>query len=62
MFTKLMKAAVGLVVETPLAVVEDVVTMGGAVIGKDEPATITALKKVAKNVADATAPGADDGQ
>lgn len=54
MLTNLLKAAVGLVVETPIAVVEDVITMGGAVTGKDEPATVTALKKVAKNVADAT--------
>lgn len=54
MLTNLLKAAVGLVVETPIAVVEDVITMGGAVTGKEEPATVTALKKVAKNVADAT--------
>lgn len=54
MFTNLLKAAVGLAVETPIAMVEDVITMGGAITGKDEPATVTALKKVAKNVSDAT--------
>lgn len=57
MLKNLMKAAVGLVVETPLAVLEDTITMGGAVIGKAEPATVTALKKVAKNVSEATEPG-----
>jgi hypothetical protein len=56
MFKNLLKAAVGLVVETPLAIVEDTITMGGAVTGKDEPATVTALKKVAQNVAEATEP------
>lgn len=54
MLKNLMKAAVGLAVETPIALVEDVITMGGAVTGKDEPATVTALKKVAKNVSEAT--------
>lgn len=54
MFTNLLKAAVGLAVETPIAIVEDAITLGGAITGKDEPATVTALKKVAKNVADAT--------
>lgn len=56
MFKNLLKAAVGLVVETPLAVVKDCVTMGGAVTGEDEPATLTALKKVVKNVNEATDP------
>lgn len=54
MFKNLLKAAVGLAVETPIAMVEDVITMGGAVTGKDEPATVTALRKVAKNVSEAT--------
>jgi hypothetical protein len=52
----LLKAAVGLVIETPLALAEDCVTLGGAITNKHEPATVTALKKVARNVADATAP------
>jgi hypothetical protein len=56
MFKNLMKAAVGLVVETPIALVEDSVTMFGALNDKAEPATVTALKKVAQNVAEATEP------
>jgi len=61
MLKNLMKAAVGLVVETPLAVLEDTITMGGAVTGKDEPATVTALKKIAKNLSDATEPTDSEG-
>lgn len=51
---KLTKAAVGLVVETPLAVVADVVTLGGVLTDKDQPYTATAVEKVVKNVQDAT--------
>lgn len=56
MFKNLVKAAVGLVVETPLAILEDCVTLGGVINDKPEPATATALKKVVQNVADATDP------
>lgn len=52
--SKLTKAAVVVVIETPLAVVADVVTLGGALTDKDEPYTATAIKKVVKNVEDAT--------
>ena len=51
---KLTKAFVGVVVETPLAVVADVVTLGGALTDKDKPYTVTAIEKVVKNVGDAT--------
>lgn len=54
MLGKLTKAAVGLVVETPIAIVADVVTLGGACTDKDEPYTATALSKVVKNIEDAT--------
>jgi len=54
MFGKLLKAAVGVVVETPVAVIADVVTMGGVLTDKREPYTATALKKVVENVQDAT--------
>lgn len=54
MFGSLLKAAVGLVVEVPLAVVSDVVTMGGVTTDKKTPYTVTALEKVAKNVSEAT--------
>ena len=43
-----------MVVETPVAVVADVVTLGGSLTDKDESYTATALKGVIKNVADST--------
>lgn len=49
----LAKAVVGVVVETPIAIVADVVTMGGALNDKAQPYTATALQKVMKNVEDA---------
>ena len=52
----LTKAVVGVVVETPLAIAADVVTMGGACTDKDEPYTATALKRVVENVEDAVDP------
>ena len=54
MLGDLAKAAVGLVIETPIAVVADVVTMGGVLTDKDQPYTATALEKVVKNVENAT--------
>lgn len=54
MLGDLTKAAVGLVIETPIAVVADVVTMGGVLTDKDQPYTATALEKVVKNVENAT--------
>ena len=54
MLESLTKAVVGVVVETPIAVVKDVVTMGGALTDEDEPYTAQSLKKVVKNVSDAT--------
>lgn len=53
------KAAVGLVVETPLAVVADTVTLGGVLTDNKEPYTKTALGKVVENVESATDPQAD---
>lgn len=50
----LTKATIGVVVETPLAVAADFVTLGGAITEKDEPYTATAIKKVVKNVNDST--------
>ena len=54
----LTKAVVGVVVETPIAVVADVVTMGGVLSDKDEPYTATALKGVMQNIENATDPDA----
>lgn len=51
---KLTKAVVGVVIETPLAVVADVVTLGGALTDTDKPYTASAIEKVVKNVQDAT--------
>lgn len=54
MLGDLAKAAVGVVIETPIAVVTDVVTMGGALTDKDQPYTATALEKIMENVENAT--------
>lgn len=54
MFNSLVKATVGVVVETPLAVVADVVTMGGALTDKEVPYTADALEKVYENLKDST--------
>ncbi|WP_443700130.1 hypothetical protein [Pseudomonas sp.] len=50
----LTKAVIGVVVETPVAIVADVITMGGAMTDKDKPYTAEALGKVMKNVKDTT--------
>jgi hypothetical protein len=54
MLSSLTKAVVGAVVETPLSIAADVVTLGGSLTDKDEPYTATAVSKVVKNVEDAT--------
>lgn len=54
MFGNLLKAVVGVVVETPVAVVADVITMGGACTDQDKPYTAQALEKVMENVTKAT--------
>ena len=56
MLGSLTKAVVGAVVETPVAVVADVVTLGGSLNDKKEPYTATAVKKVVDNVQQATDP------
>jgi hypothetical protein len=50
----LAKAAVGIVVETPLAIAADVVTLGGTLTDKDKTYTETAVENVYKNVEKAT--------
>lgn len=62
MFNSLMKAVVGVVIETPIAVVADVVTLGGAMTDKKEPYTATAVKSVIDNVQDATKPAGKGGE
>lgn len=56
MLGSLAKAAVGVVIETPLAIAADAITLGGAINDKREPYTATALKRVAENVENATDP------
>ena len=56
MFADLTKAVVGVVIETPIAIAADVLTLGGSITEKDEPYTATALKGVMKNVENATKP------
>ena len=50
------KAVVGVVIETPVAIVADALTLGGSITDKDEPYTATALKGVMKNIENATKP------
>ncbi len=52
----LTKAVVGVVIETPIALLADAATLGGACTDRKEPYTATALKGVLKNVEDATNP------
>jgi hypothetical protein len=56
MFGSLLKAAVGVVIETPLSIAADVVTMGGALTDQKKPYTAQALEKVVENVEQATKP------
>lgn len=56
LFSDITKVAVGVVVELPVAVVSDVVTMGGAMTDKDKPYTATAIEKIVENVQEATKP------
>ena len=51
----LTKAAVG-VVTLPVAVVADVVTLGGSLTDKDEPYTATTASHVLKNLSNAAKP------
>lgn len=54
MLENLTKAVVGTVVEVPLAVAADVVTLGGALTDKDKPYTAEAVSKVVQNVSEST--------
>lgn len=54
MLGNLVKATVGAVVETPIAIVADVVTLGGVLTDKETPYTAEAVSKVVKNVQEST--------
>lgn len=56
MFGSLLKATVGVVIETPIALVKDTLTLGGSVTDQDKPYTAQALEKVAQNLDNATDP------
>lgn len=56
MLESLTKAVVGVVVETPIALSADVLTLGGYLTDKNEPYTATTIKGVMKNVENATKP------
>ena len=55
MFESLLKAAVGVVVELPVAIVKDVVTLGGA-ITDGESAIAESAGKISKNISNAVDP------
>lgn len=55
MFESLAKAAVA-VVTVPVAVVADVVTMGGVLTDKDKPYTAEAVEDFVDNLKDAASP------
>ncbi len=55
-FKDLTKAAIGVVVETPVAIAADVVTLFGALTDKKEPYTASAIKRVVSNVENAVRP------
>lgn len=46
----LTKAVVGVVVETPAALIADFATLGGALTEKDKPYTVRALERVVENI------------
>ena len=50
LLNSLVKASVGVVVETPLALIADTVTLGGALTDKEVPYTAEALEKILKNL------------
>lgn len=54
MIGSLTKAVVGVVVETPVSLVADAVTLGGVLTDKRKPYTADAMNKIVKNVRDST--------
>jgi hypothetical protein len=58
-FGDLTKAVVGVVVETPIAIVADMATLGGTLTDKNKSYTATAFKNVIHNLENATKPDKD---
>jgi hypothetical protein len=54
MLGNLLKAVVGAVVETPIAIAADVVTLGGTRTDRQKSYTAQAVKKIVENVQEAT--------
>jgi hypothetical protein len=54
MISKLLKAAIGVTLETPISILADVATLGGSLTDKKEPYTVSTLKNVFKNISDTT--------
>ena len=50
MLGNLFKAVVGTVIETPIAIVSDVITLGGALTDQEKPYTAQAVEKVVDNI------------
>lgn len=53
MLGSLAKAVVGVVIATPVAIVADVVTLGGSLTDEEVPYTVSALRDVKGNIDDA---------
>lgn len=51
MFDKLLKSAID-VVTLPVSAAVDVITLGGALVDRDEPYTATKVKRISKDVVD----------
>ena len=60
MLGNLLKATIGLVIETPIAVVADALTLGGAINGREESYTSESLGKVIDNISESTQPSSKD--
>ena len=58
MLGSLLKATLGVVVDLPVAIVKDVVTLGGAVTD-EESAIAKSCKKIGKNIDNAVDPNKD---
>lgn len=54
MFGNLLKAVVGVAVETPISAVADIFTIGGLITDKEKPYTAEALEKVMENLQKST--------
>lgn len=56
MIGSLVKATVGAVVQTPVAIVADVVTLGGTLVDRNKPFTQDALGNVVQNLENSVKP------